>query len=41
MVPVLMVISAIPFYLFGLALIWVFGVELRLLPTGGGATTRP
>jgi peptide/nickel transport system permease protein len=35
MVPVLMVISAIPFYLFGLALIWIFGVELRLLPTGG------
>jgi len=35
LVPVLMVISAIPFYLFGLALIWVFGVELRLLPTGG------
>lgn len=35
LVPVLMVIAAIPFYLFGLALIWVFGVELRLLPTGG------
>jgi len=34
-VPVLMVISAIPFYLFGLALIWVFAVELRVLPTGG------
>lgn len=36
-VPVLMVISAIPFYLFGLALIYVFGVEWRILPTGGGA----
>ncbi len=28
-VPFLMVISAIPFYLFSLAMIWVFGVELR------------
>jgi peptide/nickel transport system permease protein len=36
LVPLLMVISAIPFYLFGLALIWVFGVQLRILPTGGG-----
>jgi peptide/nickel transport system permease protein len=36
LVPFLMVISAIPFYLFALAMIWVFGVELRLLPTGGG-----
>jgi peptide/nickel transport system permease protein len=36
-VPLLMVISAIPFYLFGLALIYVFGVELHILPTGGGA----
>jgi peptide/nickel transport system permease protein len=35
MVPFLMVISAIPFYLFGLALIWVFGIVLRVLPTGG------
>jgi peptide/nickel transport system permease protein len=35
MVPFLMVISAIPFYLFGLALIWVFGIVLRILPTGG------
>lgn len=36
LIPVLMVISAIPFYLFGLALIYIFGVELRILPTGGG-----
>src|SRR5207247_1981847 len=36
-VPLLMVISAIPFYLFGLALIYIFGVQLRILPTGGGA----
>ena len=35
-VPILMVISAIPFYLFGLALIYIFGVQLRILPTGGG-----
>jgi len=37
LVPLLMVISAIPFYLFGMALIWIFGVQLRWLPTGGGA----
>ena len=37
MVPPLMVISAIPFYLFGMALIWIFAVQLRLLPIGGGA----
>jgi len=36
LIPLLMVISAIPFYLFGLALIYIFGVELRILPTGGG-----
>jgi peptide/nickel transport system permease protein len=36
MVPFLMVISAIPFYLFGLALIWIFAVELKALPSGGG-----
>jgi peptide/nickel transport system permease protein len=35
-VPLLMVISAIPFYLFSLALIYIFGVELGILPTGGG-----
>ena len=34
LVPFLMVISAIPFYLFSLALIWIFAVELRLLPPG-------
>ena len=37
MVPPLMVISAIPFYLFGMALIWIFAVLLRILPIGGGA----
>ena len=37
LVPPLMVISAIPFYLFGMALIWIFAVQLRLLPIGGGA----
>ena len=36
-IPVLMIISAIPFYLFGLALIYIFGVQWRILPTGGGA----
>ena len=36
LVPPLMVISAIPFYLFGMALIWIFAVQLRLLPIGGG-----
>lgn len=36
-VPLLMVISAIPFYLFGMALIFIFAVELRILPSGGGA----
>jgi peptide/nickel transport system permease protein len=35
LVPILMIIAAIPFYLFGLALIWIFGIQLRLLPTGG------
>jgi peptide/nickel transport system permease protein len=35
LVPVLMIITAIPFYLFGLALIWVFAVEMRVLPPGG------
>jgi peptide/nickel transport system permease protein len=36
MVPFLMIISAIPFYLFGLALIWIFAIQLRVLPSGGG-----
>jgi peptide/nickel transport system permease protein len=36
LVPLLMIISAIPFYLFGLALIWVFAIQLRVLPSGGG-----
>ncbi len=36
LVPLLMVISAIPFYLFGLALIWVFAVQWGILPSGGG-----
>jgi peptide/nickel transport system permease protein len=35
MVPILMVVSAIPFYLFSLALIWIFAVEFRVLPPGG------
>ncbi len=35
MIPFLMVISAIPFYLFSLALIWIFAVEFRVLPPGG------
>ena len=35
-IPPLMILSAIPFYLFGLALIWIFAVELRVLPPGGG-----
>jgi len=36
LVPPLMVISAIPFYLFGLALIFIFAVKLRILPPSGG-----
>ncbi len=35
-VPFLMFFSAVPFWLFGLFLIWVFAVELRWLPGGGG-----
>ncbi len=35
LVPFLMIISATPFYLFGLALIWIFAVELGVLPSGG------
>lgn len=35
-VPLLIFFSAVPFYLFGLFLIWIFAVELRILPTGGG-----
>jgi peptide/nickel transport system permease protein len=35
-VPVLMLVSAIPFYLVGLALIWVFAVELGWFPAGRG-----
>jgi peptide/nickel transport system permease protein len=34
--PILMFFSTVPFYLFGLALIWIFAVELRVLPSGGG-----
>jgi peptide/nickel transport system permease protein len=33
-VPFLMIVSVVPLYLFGLALIWVFGIKWRLLPTG-------
>jgi peptide/nickel transport system permease protein len=32
LVPPLMILSAIPFYLFGLALIWIFAVSLLALP---------
>ncbi len=35
-VPFLMFFSAVPFWLFGLFLIWVFAVELRWLPGSGG-----
>ena len=35
-VPVLMVIGGIPFWLFGFAIIWIFAVELRILPAAGG-----
>ena len=35
-VPILMVIGGVPFWLFGFAIIWLFAVELRLLPAAGG-----
>ncbi|MBN1875341.1 MAG: ABC transporter permease [Anaerolineae bacterium] len=36
MVPVLMVIGGIPFWLFSFAVIWIFAVELQILPPAGG-----
>ena len=39
-VPLLMIFSAIPFYLVGLALIYVFAVVLQWLPLGGGMGIR-
>ncbi len=35
-IPMLMVFSAIPYYLLGLVFIFVFAIVLRLLPPGGG-----
>ncbi|MDF1515256.1 MAG: ABC transporter permease [Anaerolineae bacterium] len=36
LVPILMVIGGIPFWLFGFAVIWLFAVELGVLPASGG-----
>ncbi len=36
LVPVLMVIGGIPFWLFSFVVVWVFAVELRILPSAGG-----
>lgn len=36
LVPILMVIGGIPFWLFSFAIIWVFAVELQILPPAGG-----
>ena len=36
LVPLLMIIGGIPFWLFGFVVIWIFAVELRILPPGGG-----
>jgi peptide/nickel transport system permease protein len=35
-VPLLMVLGGIPFWLFSFAVIWLFAVELRVLPPSGG-----
>ncbi len=35
-VPFLMVIGGIPFWLFSFAVIWIFAVELQILPSAGG-----
>jgi peptide/nickel transport system permease protein len=35
-IPVLMSFSAVPFYYFALGVIWVFAIELRWFPAGGG-----
>lgn len=39
-VPLLMLLSAVPFYLFGLILIYVFATLLQWLPLGGGMGIR-
>lgn len=39
-VPLLMIFSAIPFYLIGLTLIWLFASVLQWLPLGGGMGIR-
>jgi len=36
LVPVLMILGGIPFWLFSFAVIWFFAVELRLFPPAGG-----
>jgi peptide/nickel transport system permease protein len=36
LVPILMVIGGIPFWLFSFVVVWVFAVELQLLPAAGG-----
>ncbi|MFI4983120.1 MAG: ABC transporter permease, partial [Nevskiales bacterium] len=40
LVPLLMIFSAIPFYLIGLTLIYIFAVVLQWLPLGGGMGIR-
>ena len=40
LVPLLMIFSAVPFYLFGLILIYVFATVLQWLPLGGGMGIR-
>jgi peptide/nickel transport system permease protein len=39
-VPLFMILSAVPFYLFGLTLIYVFATVLQWLPLGGGMGIR-
>lgn len=39
LVPFLMVIGGIPFWLFSFAVIWIFAVELQILPPAGGIDT--
>ncbi len=36
LVPLLMVLGGVPFWLFSFGVIWIFAVELQLLPPGGG-----
>ena len=40
LVPLLMIFSAIPFYLIGLVLVYVFGYQLGWFPLGGGMGIR-